>query len=273
MFYGSGRGGHIEATATAALAMLRAQRHPATARAALGWLVTQKDSRGTWHSTQATVLSLKALLAGVGRTLADPQERKIDVLVDGETLRTITIPADQADVVQQLDITAAVAAGSHRLRLVERTDTAAGYQVMLRYHLPGEKPAAEQQALTVEVEYDRTSVAVDETLAATARLRNCTASEMPMVILDLPVPAGFAILPDEFDALVASGRIARYQITPQRVIVYLRSLPPGDGLELRYRLRATMPVKTTSQPARAYEYYNPDRRGESAAIVLTVQRG
>ena len=88
-------------------------------------------------------------------------------------------------------------------------------------------------------------------------------------------PKLFMIKPNwrEFDALVAAGRIARYQITPQRAIVYLRSLPPGEGLELRYRLRATMPVKTTSQPARAYEYYNPDRRGESAAIVLTVQRG
>jgi hypothetical protein len=40
------------------------------------------------------------------------------------------------------------------------------------------------------------------------------AADMPIVILDLPIPAGFAVLPDEFDALVAFGRIAGYQITP-----------------------------------------------------------
>ena len=52
--------------------------------------------------------------------------------------------------------------------------------------------------------------------------------------------------------------------------MYLRQLQPGKPLELRYRLRATMPVNVTAQPARAYEYYDPDRSVTSAASRLTV---
>ena len=68
----------------------------------------------------------------------------------------------------------------------------------------------------------------------------------------------------------SAGSVARYQITPRSVIVYLRELGPEKPLVLRYRLRATMPVKTTAAPAQAYEYYNPDRRAASATARLTV---
>ena len=39
---------------------------------------------------------------------------------------------------------------------------------------------------------------------------------------------------------------------------------------LRYRLRATMPVKVTAPPAQAYEYYNPDTKATSTAMKLAV---
>ena len=89
-----------------------------------------------------------------------------------------------------------------------------------------------------------------------------------MVILDLPVPGGFAVDAGDFDELVGSQRIARYQITARKVIVYLRHLEAGESLELRYRLRATMPVKVLVPAAEAYEYYNPARRGQGGSTRL-----
>ena len=91
-----------------------------------------------------------------------------------------------------------------------------------------------------------------------------------MVILDLPIPGGFEIERGELDELKGSNRIAKYQITPRKAIVYLRGLAPGDKLELRYRLRATMPVKVAVPPAQAYEYYNPDHRATGSGSNLEV---
>ena len=70
-FYGAGVSGNIETTALATLAMIEGRADPATIRASLAWLVEQKDAHGTWHSTQATVLALKALLAGTDRPLGE----------------------------------------------------------------------------------------------------------------------------------------------------------------------------------------------------------
>ena len=115
-------------------------------------------------------------------------------------------------------------------------------------------------------------MAVDETLTAVASVVNNRPEPAPMVILDLPIPPGFAIEADDLTRLVNAGSIAKFQLRPGAgaAIVYLRDLKPGAPLTLRYRLRATMPVKLTVPPARAYEYYDPSRRGTSSAVRLTV---
>src|SRR5262249_2114601 len=61
VFDAAGPGADVETTALSVLALTRAKR-PGCA-SALAWLTSKKDAHGTWGSTQATVLSLKALLA------------------------------------------------------------------------------------------------------------------------------------------------------------------------------------------------------------------
>lgn len=268
-FYGAGRSGNIETTALATLAMIQGRANPATVRAALGWLVQQKDASGAWGSTQATVLALKALLAGTDRPLGEARQRKIEIAIDGKKVRTLVIPADQCEVLQQLDVSAQVAHGSHHLTITDRSGAATGYQAMLVYHVPGADRAA-GGPLSIRLTYDRTSLKVDDQVRATAAVTNKTAADMPMVILDLPIPAGFVADADDFEKLRSSGKIAKYQITARSAIVYLRVLAPSEPLELVYHLRATMPVKVAAPPARAYEYYDPDCRAATGTTPIAV---
>jgi type II secretory pathway pseudopilin PulG len=269
-FYGAGRCKEIEATALAAMAMIRSGAFPGTTRAALAWLVEQKDSFGTWHSTQATVLALKALLAGTGQPLGDDQERRIDITLANEPKRTITIPADQGDVMRQIDLSGKVPLGESRLILSDRSDTASGYQVSLAYHVPGSEPAEAKRSLSIDLQYDRTELAVNDIVAVKATVESHLSSPTPMVIVDLPIPPGFAVHTEDFAALVAKEQIAKFDVTPRSVVVYLRQLMPNRPLVIDYHLRATMPVKVTSAPARAYEYYDPDNQVASELGRLTV---
>ncbi|MFO0930532.1 MAG: hypothetical protein U0736_26465 [Gemmataceae bacterium] len=84
----------------------------------------------------------QALLAGTAAPAGD-DERRFTVAVGGHT-EQVTIPADQAEVLRQLDLSPHLAAGVNRVRLEERTKTGAGYQVVFRYHVPEvKKPAAQ----------------------------------------------------------------------------------------------------------------------------------
>src|SRR5262249_2751118 len=146
-FYGSGQSGGIETTALAALAFLQANDYSGTTRAALTWLTEQKDASGTWHSTQATVLALKALIAGTGRNLAEDKERHITINLGDNLKREIVISADQGDVMKQIDLSAYLKPGSEKLTIQESTGTAAGYQVGFWYHTPDKEPGARREPL------------------------------------------------------------------------------------------------------------------------------
>jgi uncharacterized protein YfaS (alpha-2-macroglobulin family) len=266
-FHGSGRAGSIETTALTALALLQSGHQPATASAALSWLIQQKDPAGTWHSTQGTVLALKALLAGTEAPVGD-RERHIE-LTWGSQKQQIAIPADQAEVMKLVDLSAGLKPGANSLTVSETSGTAAGYQVTFRYHEPGESTRP-QEPLGIQVVYDRHKLHVGDTLKATATVTNQMKDSAAMVMLDLPVPAGFTVVAEDFASLVEQNAIAKFEVRPGKVLVYLRDLPTAKAFEVRYQMRATMPVKITVPAARTYAYYDPDLQGFGRTASLTV---
>jgi hypothetical protein len=268
-FYGAGRSGSVETTALASLALLSANRNPGITSRALAWLVQQKDADGTWRSTQATVLALKALLAATGKPGGEERERRIDITWGQGGKRTVIVPADQSDVLQQIDLSEALTAGRYQFTVTERSDTETGFQLTCRCHVPGTRPE-KAEPLSITVAYDRTELPVEGTIAATATVVNRQPQSAPMVVLDLPIPGGFAIETSDLEKLVAAEAIARYQVTPRQALVYLRDLPSGKALQVRYRLRATMAVKVTVPAARVYEYYDVDKQGFGEPTQLTA---
>lgn len=257
----------------AAMAMIRAETHPQTVRAALTWLVEQKDSLGTWHSTQATVLALKAILAGTRHPLGDGRERQITIALGNEPPQTVTIPPNQHDVLRQLDLSSRIPSGKSRLTLSERSQTASGYQVAVAWHVPGQPgsdDAGIKPPLSIRLRYDRTELKVNDTVTVEATIENHLPSSLPMVIVDLPIPPGFAIQADDFATMAAKKQIARFEITPRRAVVYLRRLAGRQPMVINYHLTATTPVKVTSAPASVYEYYDPDNRAASGMANLAV---
>lgn len=275
VFYGAGVGSQVEATALAILALAQTKAHPGTMRNALAWLASKKDPLGMWYSTQATVLAFKAVLAGT-RAPASEAERHITVKLGDQFQEEISILPGQAEVVKQVELTGHLKSGANRLTVKESTDTAAGYQVTFRYHASDDKPPAGPEQLAIKLDYDRKNVAVNDMVKVTAHVRNQMPQDAAMVMLELPIPAGFAPQLEDFTTLVAKDTpepgkpIARFQVLPGKVLVYLRGLPTGQPLQLTYHLRAEMPVKITAAGARVYEYYAPERQGSSPTVPLTV---
>ena len=156
--------------------------------------------------------------------MGDARQRQIDVAIDGKTVQTLVIPADQGEVMQQVNLSAQVTPGSHRLAITDRTGTATGYQATLAYHVPGADRPHGAEPLSIQLVYDKTTLVVDDRVKATATVTNRTAVAAPMVILDLPIPAGFAVDAEDLETLCSSGKIAKYQVTSTSAIVYLRVL-------------------------------------------------
>ena len=65
-----------------------------------------------------------------------------------------------------------------------------------------------------------------------------------------------------------NGRIAKFEVTGNQVILYLRELSNVKPFRFEYSLRAKYPLRVQTPPSAVYEYYQPQNRAESKPEVL-----
>lgn len=279
----SGKSAGIEATALAAYAFLRIRAYPESVQGALTFLVQAKDSWGTWGTTQATILSLKTLLLAAIEGSADAGgEGSVRVTLNGEEAGRVEITEENSDVVHLVVLNDAVRHGDNDLRLEVQAEMGGKlnlmYQVTAAYYLPWEQvPRVEMggEAISIKVTYDRTDIAVDDTVIAEAWVRLNKPGTARMVILDLGIPPGFEVLTEDLNALIAVSaehetRVERYELTGRQIILYLDNLSSERPLRLRYRLRARFPMRAKTASYQAYDYYNPEITASQAPTEMEV---
>ncbi len=285
-FMGSeGKTGSIETTALAALAFLRSGSHPELANAALTYLIQQKDNFGTWYSTQATVLTLKALIESL-RAGAEQVNATVSISLNDSQSRKVAVTSENFDVVQLISFEDLNPGRENLVEIHFSGDGNLMYQVSGSYYLPWDRLAAYpelmdgQELVDIQVSYDRNELSVNDTAGVnvTVSLRQGQAES---ALIDLGVPPGFAVLSEDLAALVtrfddmpadyAFPTIERYELTGRQILVYVSNLSAGNPLSFSYRLRAKYPLTAQTPASNAYDYYNPDISGESQPQLLVVR--
>jgi uncharacterized protein YfaS (alpha-2-macroglobulin family) len=277
----TGQTGSIETTALAAYAFLRAEQHTDLANQALTYLIQQKDSFGTWYSTQATVLTLKALLLSV-RKGGEGSDATVRVSLNGEEADPIRITEENFDVVQLVSFTDKPVLGDNKLRIQVEGKGNLMYQISTRYYLSWDKVPAvapESSLMDIAVGYDRTDLAVNDTINVSVHVE-LKEGAARQAIVDLGVPPGFDVLSEDLADLVArhsdlpadypGPKFSRFDLTGRQIICYLEGLKAGEPLDFSYRIRARYPIKAQTPASLAYDYYNPGISAVSAPSAIEV---
>ena len=79
---------------------------------------------------------------------------------------------------------------------------------------------------------------------------------------------GFDVDPVAFEALREQGRIAKFEVTGNQVILYLREISNASAFEFQYSLRAKYPLRVQTPSSAVYEYYHPQNRAQSTPATL-----
>jgi hypothetical protein len=273
--YGGGASAAVETTGLAMQALLKWGEASTTASKALRFIAAKKDAAGTWGTTQATIMALRALLLSTEKGAADVRGA-VEISMNGKPVQRLALTAENNDLLHQFALPVD-AQGAQRVAL--RFDGKGGlaYQVVGRYFTPwGEKPAGEP--LSIDVAYDRTRLAQDDIATATATVKNNLDKAANMVMVDLGIPPGFDLLSEDLQAYVEksrerkSGRLEKFSLTGTQAILYFDSIGAGDTVTLRFRLRAKYPVRARTFQSRVYEYYDPAVSAVARPVVLQVQR-
>jgi hypothetical protein len=266
--YARGPSAAIETTALAALAMLKTPDYPEPVSRALEWIVKKKDARGTWGSTSATILALKALIRGLGG-LEQKGLVKIAISVNGER-RVLEVAPDQADVMQIADFAGATRRGANEVTIEVEGESNMTYQLLARHYVAWGNERAAEPPISIDVTYDRAKLSTDDVLTANVLMRYRGAQETFMILMDLGIPPGFTLDPGAFEKLVETGRIDKFSATARQVTLYFGKVKPGAEERFSYTLIPKYPIKAKTPKSQVWEYYNPERRAEARPILIEV---
>lgn len=265
-----GNSANIETTAMAVYALLYGKAHSRTAARALDYLIQNKGARGTWGSTQATILTLKTLAASEIRSTSGG-DAGVDILLNGEKVGAWSINDDNRDVMQLLDLGTRTHPGKSTVRLDVKGNANVMYQIVARHYQPWQEVAPPPQPLEIDVAYDRTRLAKNDVIRATATVHYREKRPTFMVIVDLGIPPGFSVDPGDFEELVGEGKIQRYALTARQITLYLGDVQPDSVFRCDYHLTARFPIRARTPKSTVYEYYSPDVRADSEPVNIEVR--
>jgi len=130
--------------------------------------------------------------------------------------------------------------------------------------------ASDKQAMSIQVAYSRTRLAVNDTIKCKVTVTNNTSAPINMAIVDLGIPPGFVVDPAGFARAVRARVLAKYELTGNHYILYTRRIGTKAPLRLSYALRAKYPVRAKTPPARVYEYYRPENQAKAPGSEIVV---
>jgi uncharacterized protein YfaS (alpha-2-macroglobulin family) len=274
--YASGNSAAVETTGLAVQALLKWGGNSVAATKAINYMVAKKDAAGTWGTTQATIMALRALLLSTEKAGATARGA-VEVLWNGKVTASLQLTPENNDLLHQFTIQKIDAQTPNRVEIRFTGEGSVAYQVAGRYFVPwDEKPVGEP--LSIDVKYDRTRLQQDQIAAATATVRNNLSSVANMVMVELGIPPGFELLSEDLDtfreksARQKSGRLEKFSLTPTQAILYFDSIAPGGGFALKFRLRAKYPIRARTFASRVYEYYAPEVSSLARPVQIEVRK-
>jgi hypothetical protein len=273
--YATGESATVETTSLAVQALLKWGSASAAVSKALSYIAAKKDASGTWGTTQATIMALRALLLSTEKGAADVRGT-LEISLNGKPVEMLSLTPENNDLLHQF-VFKGIDANANTVQIRFAGKGGLAYQIVGRYFVPWiEKPAGEP--LSIGVAYDRAHLEQDDIATATATVKNNMKKAANMLMVDLGIPPGFDLLSEDLQdyqqksARRKGGRLEKFNLTATQAILYFDSVPAGETITLHYRLRAKYPIRARTLQSRVYEYYNPDVHSVARPEQLEVRK-
>ena len=133
---------------------------------------------------------------------------------------------------------------------------------------------------TVDVQYDRTELEVEDTVEVQVTVTLNQPGRAEWALIDLGIPPGFAVNTEDLAALVTRFEdvpedydfptVERFEMTGRQVLVYIGGLSFENPLSFSYRMQAKFPLVAKASASMAHEVSNPRKVDLEAPVELRV---
>ena len=254
----------VQTVALTSMALSKGSYSPETNKLLVNYLIGKKDTRGTWYSTQATILALKAL-----------NERNEKSKLENQTI-TVKVNSDEQKIeikdnpLEYYELTFGNLSKENKLS-IDMEKGNAYYEVVQEYYIPYDKVDAKNDSIEVSVESNN-NLKVNEILKSNVKVINRSENKISNGMVTISIPQGFTVIEESLMLLESKGIIEKYETSYTEVNIYLRNFDEGQIVNLGVWFRASYPVEITGMTVRAYDYYNPDIEGKTMPLEISVRQ-
>ncbi len=263
----------IERTALAVGALLRADAHLDVAAQGVAALLANRDPSGGWGSPTATALALRALLMAWEREEPSAQATTVRMSVNEVVSGPLRLHTGTDEEAQCLSV-GDLEKGYNYIRVQVGGGDEVTYRIVGRYFLPWSRipsPQSDEEPVSVEIGYERTSLTVGETLTVTVGVVANREEEVQTAVVEVGLPPGLDVIARDWEELLAKGVIAGYERDGGWMRVYLSGLESGQAVRFAFRLRAVYPLSVHTFPTIAFDVANPQQLAVRAPVKIEVQ--
>ena len=281
-FYGWGIAGRIETTALVVQALAKnCNSQTADCEAdrklihrGLLFLLEHKDRYGVWHSTQATinVLDLMLLLFSNSAASAGAQS-SADIVINGNRVQTLQFN-DRFNNPMTVDISQFLTVGKNKIEIRRpKGFPLASVQAVANYYVPWSvSPVVNSRSksdLRLQVKFDKTDAKINDEITCRVEATRVGFQGYGMMLAEIGIPPGAEVDRSSLETALTDWAINRYDVLPDRVVVYL--WPRSGGVSFNFKFRPRFGLKAKTAASTLYDYYNPEAAVVLAPSVFTVR--
>lgn len=261
----------IETTSLSLMALIKANSKDFDTPVERGieWLMNHRRGYGAWGTTQATVLSLKALTSYAQSQARERTGGDVTLVVNGQNVATQKYDGDDRDPLVFKGLAQHLLAGKNHIEIKHTGRTPMPFSVAIDYR--SLQPEDSKRAnIDITTQLEKNQVKLGESVRMRVTLRNKTDRGQPMTLGRVELPGGLTFQTWQLKELREKGLIAFYETGPRQVVLYLRDMKPKQTVELPLDLIAMAPGQYTAQASSAYLYYTDENKTWAAGTQITV---
>lgn len=263
-YYGTRRGyQNLQTTALASLALTKANSNAKTNLGLINYIVSQKDQYGTWGTTQATILSLKALVEYEGKTTIKEQEIKLKL---NKEEKTIKVEKDNLDIYQEVFENVQK---ENNLK-IELEKGKLYYEVIQEYYIDYSEYDIKENKLDINYTID-SSVKVNDTLKQKIKIANTSGEDIANGMVEISIPQGCSVKEESLSKLETYGQIEKYEYSYGKIYLYIRNFANNSYIDIDVEYKADYPATINGASVKVYDYYNPDIKAITMPTLIEIK--
>lgn len=259
-YYGTrGKYQDVQATALTSLALTKLDSNDKNNSEFVKFIVSQKDARGSWGTTQGTILALKAINSYSQK--ADLKDQEISIKLNDDE-KKIQIKEHALDV---YEVEFDNISKENRLS-IDMKKGKITYEIIKNYYQKYNDLEINKNLVVIQ---NINNIAkVNDILTQTITVKN-NEEYIENGLLEINIPQGTTPIEDSLLTLKYKGLIEKYEYNYNKINIYLRNFDEGKEVLLDIQYRTLYPEKITGGAIRFFDYYNP----EIESICLPINIG